>query len=70
MTVFFVSVCVELQSALGQGRARFSPAPVYSPLSKELEYVKLIRSELFLCCCCPSNDVLHLMQFFKIVFKK
>lgn len=48
MTVFFVSVCVELQSALGQGRARFSPAPVYSPLSKELEYVKLIRSELFL----------------------
>lgn len=47
MTVFFVSVCVELQSALGQGRARFSPAPVYSPLSKELEYVKLIRSELF-----------------------
>lgn len=65
MTVFFVSVCVELQSALGQGRARFSPAPVYSPLSKELEYVKLISSELFLCCCCrPSNDVLHLMQFF------
>lgn len=47
VTVFFVSVCVELQSSLGQGRARFSPAPVYSPLPKELECVKLISSELF-----------------------